>query len=60
MQLMGNTGELVYRHNRLEAHKCELGTLTREALVTIESGPNTSGGRSVQQEAHRDGGSIIY
>ena len=26
----------------LEAHKCELGTLTRGALVTIGSGPNMS------------------
>ena len=29
--------QLVYS---LEAHKCGLGTLTREALVTIGSGPN--------------------
>ena len=26
---------------RLEAHKCELGTLTRGTLVTIGSGPNS-------------------
>ena len=28
-------------NTRLEAHKCGLGTLTREALGTIGSGPNT-------------------
>ena len=27
---------------RLEAHKCELGTLAREALGTIGSGPNNT------------------
>ena len=26
---------------RIEAHKCELGTLTRGTLVTIGSGPNS-------------------
>ena len=30
-------------NTRLEAHKCGLGTLTREALGTIGSGPNTGG-----------------
>ena len=27
-------------NDSLEAHKCGLGTLTRETLVTIGSGPN--------------------
>ena len=31
----------------LKAHKCGLGTLTREALVTIGSGPNNRGGITV-------------
>ena len=30
-------------NTRLEAHKCGLGSLTREALGTIGSGPNTDG-----------------
>ena len=29
-------------NTRLEAHKCGLGTLTREALGTIGSGPNST------------------
>ena len=33
-------GQLVYKHTSLEAHKCELGARTREALVTLGSGPN--------------------
>ena len=30
-------------NTRLEAHKCGIGVLTREALVSIGSGPNTRG-----------------
>ena len=29
-------------NNRLKAHKCGLGTLAREALGTIGSGPNST------------------
>ena len=29
-------------NTRLEAHKCGLGTLTREALGTLGSGPNST------------------
>ena len=34
-------------NTRLEAHKCGLGTLTREALGAIGSGPNTGSPGSV-------------
>ena len=30
-------------NTRLEAHKCGIGVLTREALVSVGSGPNSSG-----------------
>ena len=29
-------------NTRLEAHKCGIGVLTREALVSIGSGPNST------------------
>ena len=35
-----NTRLKAQLNTRLEAHKCGLGTLTREALGTIGSGPN--------------------
>ena len=35
-----HVGQNRIQHTCLEAHKCGLGTHTREALVTLGSGPN--------------------